>query len=270
MVGHPDRIVAAAVDLTDDRMHLVDCRQPGPFGGLGAAVGGLKADPQSPVEREIHGSSSEAARCSRCPAEICSSPDTRASISNAEEAAMDTIEKSSIGRARLLSRLPERVHHHAYVGKDHEAKRRFRADLLGIPLVATWCEKSKSSETGEEIDFCHTFFGLADGSALAFFQFADPKMYECTQAKQPAEIGRYDHIALKVDPGTYDELKSRLDRADEPFRETNHGYCKSIYTNSPDGLILGFTCDPPDVAEIDALRRGDAHSERARWGGGDR
>jgi catechol 2,3-dioxygenase-like lactoylglutathione lyase family enzyme len=142
--------------------------------------------------------------------------------------------------------------------------------LLGIPLVATWCEKSHNRETGEEIEFCHTFFGLADGSALAFFQFADPKMYAKTQAKEPAEIGRYDHIALKVDSGTYDELKRRLDAAGEPFRETDHGYCKSIYTNSPDGLIVEFTCDPPDVAEIDALRRADAHSELARWLAGDR
>src|ERR1700745_4308682 len=144
---------------------------------------------------------------------------------------MDTIEKSSTGPARLLSRLPERLHHHAYVVKDHEANRRFLEDLLGIPLVATWCEKSKNAETGDEIEFCHTFFGLADGSALAFFQFADPKMYEKTQAKVPAKIGRYDHIALKVDDPTYEALKGRLDAAGEKFRETNHGYCKSIYTN---------------------------------------
>jgi catechol 2,3-dioxygenase-like lactoylglutathione lyase family enzyme len=183
---------------------------------------------------------------------------------------MDTIENTNRGRARLLSRLPERLHHHAYVVKDHEVNRRFLEDLLGIPLVATWCEKSHNRETGEEIEFCHTFFGLADGSALAFFQFADPKMYAKTQAREPAEIGRYDHIALKVDSGTYDELKRRLDAAGEPFRETDHGYCKSIYTNSPDGLIVEFTCDPPDVAEIDALRRADAHSELARWLAGDR
>ena len=183
---------------------------------------------------------------------------------------MDTIEARTTHNPNLLKHLPERLHHHAYVVKDHEANRRFLEDLLGIPLVATWCEKSKNAETGDEIEFCHTFFGLADGSALAFFQFADPKMYEKTQAKQPAEIGRYDHIALKVDAGAYDELKGRLNAVREPFRETNHGYCKSIYTSSPDGLILEFTCDPPDVAEIDALRRADAHSELRRWLAGDR
>src|SRR5436190_2020882 len=121
---------------------------------------------------------------------------------------MDTIERTARSTATSLPNLPLRLHHHAYVVKDHEANRRFIEDLLGIPLVATWCEKSHNSETGQETEFCHTFFGLADGSALAFFQFADPKMYDRTQAKVPAEIGRYDHIALKVDDPTYEAVEA--------------------------------------------------------------
>jgi len=184
---------------------------------------------------------------------------------------MDTIEAQRTTRstAQNLPSLPLRLHHHAYVVKDHEANRRFIEDLLGIPLVATWCEKSHNSETGQDIEFCHTFFGLADGSALAFFQFADPEMYELTQAEKPPKIGRHYHIAFKAEPDTYEELKQRLERAGEKYRETNHGYCKSIYVNSPDGLIVEFTQDPEDVAEIDAVRRSDAHRELARWLAGD-
>jgi glyoxylase I family protein len=183
---------------------------------------------------------------------------------------MDTIEATPRTGAKLLNELPLRLHHNAYVVKDHEANRRFLEDLLGIPLVATWCEKTWRADLGREVEFCHTFFGLKDGGALAFFQFADPEMYALTQAKEPPKIGSHYHIALKVGDATYDELKDRLTRAGEKFRETDHGYCKSIYTMSPDGMILEFTCDPPDVAEIDALRRADAHSELARWLGGDR
>ncbi|HJU16576.1 MAG TPA: VOC family protein [Stellaceae bacterium] len=180
------------------------------------------------------------------------------------------IEASNASETRLLSRLPLRLHHHAYVVRDHEVNRRFFEDLLGIPLVATWCEKSFSGELQKEIEFCHTFFGIEDGSALAFFQFADPEMYALCQAEQPARIGRYDHIAFKVDEDTYDALKGRLAGAGEPYRETNHGYCKSIYATSPDGLIVEFTVDPPDVAEIDEVRRADAHDELKRWLAGDR
>ena len=170
----------------------------------------------------------------------------------------------------LLSRLPSRLHHNAFVVRDHEVNRRFFEDLLGIPLVATWCEKNYNTEMQREIEFCHTFFGMADGSALAFFQFADPEMYERTQTDKPPKIGRHFHIAFKAEPDTYEELKARLARAGEPYRETNHGYCKSIYVTSPDGLIVEFTQDPEDVAEIDAIRRADAHSELARWLSGDR
>ena len=172
--------------------------------------------------------------------------------------------------AGLLHRLPSRLHHNAYVVRDHEVNRRFFEDLLGIPLVATWCEKNYSAEVQREVEFCHTFFGMADGGALVFFQFADPELYEMTQAKQPAKIGRYDHIAFKAEPETYEELKRRLEAAGEKYRESNHGYCKSIYVQSPDGLVVEFTQDPDDVAEIDAIRRADAHSELARWLSGDR
>ena len=184
---------------------------------------------------------------------------------------MDTIETVRTSESQaLLSQLPSRLHHNAFVVKDHEVNRRFFEDLLGIPLVATWCEKNFNTEVQREVEFCHTFFGMADGGALAFFQFADPELYAMTQAEKPARVGRYDHIAFKAEPQTYEELKQRLERAGEKYRETNHGYCKSIYVTSPDGLIVEFTQDPEDVAEIDAVRRDDAHSELARWLAGDR
>ena len=83
---------------------------------------------------------------------------------------MDTIEAVRASENQgLLSKLPSRLHHNAFVVKDHEINRRFFEDLLGIPLVATWCEKNFSAELQREVEFCHTFFAMADGGALAFF-----------------------------------------------------------------------------------------------------
>jgi glyoxylase I family protein len=166
------------------------------------------------------------------------------------------------------NKLPSRLHHTAYVTSDQEATRQFYEDVIGLPLLATWCESDELF--GKVRTYVHTFYGIGDGGALAFFQFADPEMYELTQAERPAKIGRYDHIAFKAEPETYDELKRRLEEAGETYRESNHGYCKSIYVSSPDGLVVEFTEDPPDVAEIDAARRADAHHELARWMAGDR
>jgi glyoxylase I family protein len=76
---------------------------------------------------------------------------------------------------------------------------------------------------------------LGDGGALAFFQFADEDMYERSKAMYP-QVARFQHIA---------------------------------HVMSPDGLRVEFTVDPPNVDEINAERRADAHGELRRWLAGD-
>ena len=168
---------------------------------------------------------------------------------------------------KLLTRPPERLHHYAFVIKDQEVNRKFFEDVLGIPLVATWCEKMVHAVLKREIAYCHTFYALGDGGAVAFFQYADEDAYQMLKPTNPA-VG--SHISFKVDEATFNEIEARIDRAGVAKRIIDHGYCKSIYLNSPDDLRLEFTVDPPDVEEINALRAGDAHSELRRWMAGDR
>lgn len=165
----------------------------------------------------------------------------------------------------LLSELPSRMHHHAFVVRDQEATRQFYEDVLGLPLVATWCEVE--NVRGKVREYCHTFFGLGDGSALAFFQFVDPEDFEELGHRRPTTL---DHIALKVSPTTQDELVKRIDAAGLRHRLINHGYCRSLYVNDPDGLGVEFTADTDDADEINRVRRADAHSELRRWLAGDR
>ena len=66
----------------------------------------------------------------------------------------------------------------------------------------------------------------------------------------------------------YDELVARIKAAGLSLRETDHGYCRSMYVESPDGLITEFTVDPPDAARIDAIRRADAHTRTGALDGG--
>jgi catechol 2,3-dioxygenase-like lactoylglutathione lyase family enzyme len=171
--------------------------------------------------------------------------------------------------AVMLKELPLRMHHHAYAVKDQEANRHFIEDVLGIPLVATWCERTFRPEVGREVDYCHTFFEIADGGALAFFQFADAEAYEKNRAILQ-EVGGSWHMALKVTQGSFDELQQRCETAGVPVRTTDHGFCTSMYLKTPDGLRLEFTVDAPDAERIAAMRRADAHSELARWLAGDR
>lgn len=165
--------------------------------------------------------------------------------------------------------LPLRLHHYAWVTQDHEANRRFFEEVLGIPLVATWCERAHLAEVGRELEYCHTFYGLADGGAIAFFQFADPADYERFKAQHPKQA-RFGHIALKVDRPTFADIQRRLKVHGINYRLTDHGYCHSVYVMTPDELKLEFTLDPDNVADIDRRRRADAHSELRRWLAGDR
>src|SRR6187455_3562177 len=102
--------------------------------------------------------------------------------------------------------LAQRLHHTAFVTKDQEATRAFYEDVLGFPLLATWSEADELF--GAERVYCHTFFGLADGSALAFFQFADQKDQDLFGPTMPETP--FSHIALMVDHDTQDEVAERL------------------------------------------------------------
>jgi glyoxylase I family protein len=164
--------------------------------------------------------------------------------------------------------LPTRLHHNAYVTRDMEATRHFYEDLIGMPLVATWCESDELF--GKERVYCHCFFGLADGSALAFFQFAHSEDQELFGPPMPPSP--FHHIALNVDAKTQKRVEERLKGAG--FREPNvyvleHGYCRSVYAADPNGMILELTVDNPEAAAGDETRRSTAHADLRRWLAGD-
>lgn len=186
-----------------------------------------------------------------------------------EASRTEKIEAQSAQPASDGAKLPSRLHHTAFVSSDLEATRQFYEDLIGLPLVATWCEKDELF--GAERVFAHCFFGLADGSSLAFFQFAEKEDQELFT--QHAEDSPFRHIALKVDKQTQEALTKRVEAAGYEFPKTytlEHGYCRSLYVRDPDGMIVEFVVDAPNVADIDARRRADAHDELKRWLAGDR
>jgi catechol 2,3-dioxygenase-like lactoylglutathione lyase family enzyme len=163
-----------------------------------------------------------------------------------------------------MNSVPSRLHHTAYVSKNLEATRHFYEDLLGIPLVATWCETDFLF--GKDRTYCHLFFGLKDGSALAFFQFADAEDQALFGPALPPSPVR--HIALNVDKETQAELERRIEKAGFTLPQTytlEHGYCRSVYVEDPDGMIVEFTCDDSRAAAGDADRRAKAHAELKRW-----
>ncbi len=164
--------------------------------------------------------------------------------------------------------LPSRLHHTAAVTRDLEATRHFYEDLLGLPLVATWCERE--TLLGKERTYCHAFFAIGDGGALAFFQFADPADH--AELVPDDAFCLFRHQAYKVDGATQAAVKARVLAAGitEPrFMELEHGYCHSIYITDPNGCIIEFTVDAPGFESWAAEKRASAHTDLARWLAGD-
>ena len=89
-------------------------------------------------------------------------------------------------------KLPSRLHHTAYTTKDMEKTREFYEEVIGLSLVATWSESDELF--GKVRTYCHCFFGLADGGALAFFQFADQ---DATKARLVRQSQRHPFITSR-------------------------------------------------------------------------
>jgi catechol 2,3-dioxygenase-like lactoylglutathione lyase family enzyme len=166
------------------------------------------------------------------------------------------------------AKLPKRLHHTAYTTRDMEKTRRFYEEVIGLPLVATWSESDELF--GAMRTYVHCFFGLADGSALAFFQFA--RQEDQDLFSPPVPESPFHHIALAVDEETQRGIRQRIAAAG--IREPNtyvleHGYCTSLYVKDPNGMVLEFTADHPKAEQINATRRMNAHAELKKWLGGD-
>src|SRR5579862_8154259 len=161
-------------------------------------------------------------------------------------------------------KLPIRLHHNAYVTTDQEKTRKFYEEVIGLPLVATWCESDELF--GKMRTYCHTFYAIGDGGALAFFQFENPEDQAEFGPQMPASP--FHHIALNVDRNQLDGLKARVEAAGIAPPQTyilEHGYCHSLYVTDPNGLIVEFTLDDPSAPEWNKKRKSDAHTELKRW-----
>ncbi|MGB1880249.1 MAG: VOC family protein [Gammaproteobacteria bacterium] len=128
------------------------------------------------------------------------------------------------------SRLPERLHHTAYVSRDLEATRHFYEGIIGLPLIATWCVPEMP-----QTPFVHIALKVDRDNQDAIWARLEQNGY-----REP------DVFALE------------------------HGYCRSIYARDPNGMLIEFCCDADLGADLVEEKRATARSELQRWLAGDR
>ncbi len=159
-----------------------------------------------------------------------------------------------------------RLHHFAIGTKDMAKTKAFYSGLLGLKHSQTWKEEFPDPSRGP-LHYMHCFFELGDGSALAFFQFAkgdreDPE-------RLPREVFDH-HIALRVE--TKEDLlaiKEKYEKAKLRYSVVDHGYCWSMYTRDPNGMLVEIAVDPPGVEKIFASKAVTADKELQEFLNGD-
>lgn len=165
-------------------------------------------------------------------------------------------------RARQARNKVRGWHHHAVRTRDMVATRAFYEGVLGMPLVGTWVEAFDVNRN-EPSNYMHCFFEVGDGSALAFFQFEegmrDPPM---PMPRDPYE----HHIALAVESiAEAKAAKERLEAAGFPSWEVDHGYCFSIYTHDPNGMVVELATFVPNGEVILAQAAATAERDMEAW-----
>src|SRR5688572_6812202 len=96
----------------------------------------------------------------------------------------------------------KKLHHSAYRYRSSEETRRFYEDFLGLRLASAFV--INQTRTGRATSTLHTFFELADGSFLAFFEAPDMDFEFKTQHD-------FDlHMALEIEPS---DMQPVIDKA---------------------------------------------------------
>jgi len=155
------------------------------------------------------------------------------------------------------SPLPEihGLHHNAWRCSDSERTRQFYEDLLGLPLTDAF--ELEHSKTGRPVHALHLFFGLGDGSSLAFFEV--PGMPFEFKAQHDFDL----HIALEVDETALQPMLERGRNAGVEVRGiTDHGFIHSIYLRDPDGYVVELTAP---VAGVAPKERAQARRALDEW-----
>lgn len=144
----------------------------------------------------------------------------------------------------------ERLHHAAYRCRDSEETRGFYEDFLGLPLVNTLA--IGTTKTGRASEVLHTFYQMADGSCIAFFEEPDAPFDFKTQRD-------FDlHLALQVDKDTQMDVMARAKERDMEVRGiADHGFIESIYLRDPNGYVveLAVPTGGPGERELSEARR---------------
>lgn len=121
------------------------------------------------------------------------------------------------------------LHHFAVVARDVEETIRFYQGVLEFPLTEIFENRDYKGSN-------HFFFDIGHDNLLAFFDFPGLDVGPYAEV-----LGGLHHIAISVEPATWEHLKGKLDEARVEYLEESG---TSIYFRDPNGARIELIADP--------------------------
>jgi catechol 2,3-dioxygenase-like lactoylglutathione lyase family enzyme len=147
--------------------------------------------------------------------------------------------------------------HVALATTNIDATHRFYTGVMGFRLVKVVAAPTPGDRGWAR----HVFYDTGGGELIAFWDIHDP-----TISPTSTDISRglglpewVNHLAFDaVDEATYDAHLRRWREAGMTVAEIDHGFCRSIYTDDPNGITVEFCLmtrelSPEDEAEAERL-----------------
>jgi catechol 2,3-dioxygenase-like lactoylglutathione lyase family enzyme len=140
-------------------------------------------------------------------------------------------------------------HHVAIATNDLDATHRFYTEVMGFELV-----KTVVAETLEGGWARHVFYDTHQGGLIAFWNIHDETLpeFNASISKGLGLPAWTNHIAF--DAPTLErlgEMRNRWLDHGEKVVEIDHGWCTSIYTNDPNGIMVEFCTTTVDFTDED-------------------
>jgi len=139
-------------------------------------------------------------------------------------------------------------HHLAIATRDIRATHAFYTDAMGFALV-----KVAVGPAGKRGFAKHLFYDAGDGELIAFWDLHDPDLPEDWTPAIASGLGLptwTNHFAFRA--GDRADLGRRRERwlaHGFDVMEIDHGWCVSIYTHDPNGILVEFCATTGDFAE---------------------
>jgi catechol 2,3-dioxygenase-like lactoylglutathione lyase family enzyme len=140
-------------------------------------------------------------------------------------------------------------HHLALATNDMDATHRFYTEAMGFELVKAVVAPTPSGEGWAK----HVFYDTGGGGMIAFWDLHDDRVGtdDCSISSGMGLPGWVNHLAFDASLDQLEAFTERWLRTGRDVVEVDHGFCRSIYTEDPNGNTVEWCADVRALTDQD-------------------